>query len=145
MSQYVARKEPRIICLTSTSLDGYQRDLAFIRQRLHGLAQVRGTGLGINLISSSESRKVSLETQLEWLNGHWPCICYEFDGLVISVVFTVEEGVLSQQYVIVNPSEKEICVRFNLQIGKSEVNTLHVNDSKVCIFPSSYFPRILLS
>ncbi len=135
MSQYVARKEPRIICLTNTGLMGYQRDLAFIRQMLHGLAQVRGTGLGINLMSSSGSKSVSFETQLEWLNGHWPCICYEFDGLVVSVVFTVEKGVLSQQYVIVNPSEKEICVLYNLQIGGSEVDTLHVNDSKVCNVP----------
>ncbi len=135
MSQYVARKESRIICLTSTTLDRYQRDLAFIPRKLHHLAQVRGTGLGITLTSSSGSKSVSFETQLEWLNGHWPCIRYEFDGLVISVIFTVEKGVLSQQYAIVNPSEKEICVRFNLQIGGSKVNTLYVNDSKVCNVP----------
>ena len=135
ISQYVARNESRIICLTSTTLKGYQRDLVSIGQRLHQLAQVRRTGLGINLMSSSGSKKVSLETQLEWLNGHWPCIYYEFDGLVISVLFTVEKGVLSQQYAIVNPSEKEICVRINLQIGESEVNTLYVNDSKVCNVP----------
>ena len=135
MSQYVARKESRILCLTSTTLKGYQRNLASIRQQLYRLAQVRVTGLGINLMSSSGSKKVTLETHLEWLNGHWPCIRYEFDGLVISVVFTVKKGILSQQYVIINPSEKEICVRINLQIGGSEVNTLYVNDSKVCNVP----------
>ena len=135
MSQYVASKEPRIICLTSTTLKRYQRTLSFIGRKLHELAQVRVTGLGMNLMSSSDSREVSLETQLEWLNGHWPCISYELDGLAISVVFTVEKGVLSQQYVIFNPSETEIPVRYNLQIGGSGVNTLYVNDSKVCNVP----------
>ena len=135
MSQYVSREEARVICLTSSTLKRYQRNLSFISRKLHELAQVRVTGLGINVMSSSGSKRASLETQLEWLNGHWPCICYDFDGLVISVVFTVEKGVVSQQYVITNPSEKEICVRINLQIGGSRVNTLYVNDSKVCHVP----------
>lgn len=136
MSQHVVGENPRIICLTGPTLQGYQRDLRRgVGNMLHRQAQVRGTGLGINTTSASGAKESSLETRLEWLNGHWPCICYEFDGLAISVMFTVEKGVLSQQYVIVNPSEKEIVIRINLQIVDSEVYTLQVKDAQVCIVP----------
>ncbi len=136
MSQYVAGENHHIICLTSPTLQDKQRDLWRIGSMLHQQAQVRETGLGISLTSSSGAKSSSLQTQLEWLNGHWPCIRYEVDGLAISVMFTVQKGVLSQQYIIANPSEEDIVILANLQIGDSDVNTLYANDAKVCTEPA---------
>ena len=132
MSLYVAEENPRIVCLTSPTMQGYQRDLLYVGEQLHRQAQERETGLGIRLMSASKADVSSFETRLEWLNGRWPCIQYEFDGLAIYVMFIIEKGFLSQQYVIVNPSEKENEIRFDLQIGDCEVNTLRVHGIKVC-------------
>lgn len=136
MSQYVDEEDPRIICLASPSLVDYQRDLRGIDSVLHQQAQISGTGLGIHLVSAPGAKKPIFETRLEWLNGRWPCIYYELDGLNISVVFTVGRGVLSQQYVIDNPSEKTIDIWFDLQVGQCEVYTLYVDDTRVCITPN---------
>ncbi len=135
MSQYVAGENHHIICLTTPTLQDNQRDLRRVGSMLHQQAQVRETGLGINIISSSGAKSSGLQTQLEWLNGHWPCICYEVDGLAISVMFTVQKGVLSQQYIIVNPSEEDKVILANLQIGESDVNTLYAHDAQVCTKP----------
>lgn len=132
MSQHVVEKDPRIICLTSPTLQNFRRDLRFVGDELHQHAQNRETGLGVRLISASGVRKQKVETRLEWLNGRWPCIHYEADGLAISVIFTVDRGLLSQQYVIANSSEKAIDIQFDLQIGDCEVNTLYINDTQVC-------------
>lgn len=132
MSQHVVEENPRIICLASPSLEYYQRDLLSVGFALHRQAQVPGTGLGVHLKSPSSAKKPSFETRLEWLNGHWPCIYYELEGLAISVAFSVERGVLSQQYVIVNPSEKDIDIQIDLQIGRCEAFTLYVNGDQVC-------------
>lgn len=132
MAQHVVEKDPRIICLTSPTMQGYQRDLRFVGYKLHQQAQNRMTGFGLRLMSASGVKKPSVETRLEWLNGRWPCIYYEADGLTISVIFTVERGLLSQQYVIANSSEKAIDIRFDLQIGDCDVNTLYINDTQVC-------------
>ena len=140
MSQYVAGENHHIICLTSPTLQEYQRDLRRVGSMLHRQAQVRETGLGISLMSSSGAKNSSLQTQLEWLNGHWPCICYKIDGLTISVMFTVQKGVLSQQYVIDNPSEDDIVILASLQIGDSDVNTLYSNDAQVCTVSEWPFP-----
>ena len=142
MSQYVDEEDPRIICLASPSLEYYQRDLSGIRELLHLQAQVPGTGLGVHLESASGDKEPSFETRLEWLNGHWPYIYYELNGLAISVAFTVERGVLSQQYVLVNPSEKDIDIRFDLQVGQSEVYTLYVDGTQVCTFLEYLLPDI---
>ena len=144
MSQYVDEEDPRIICLASPSLEFYQRDLWGIRNFLHLRAQVPRTGLGIHLESefASGNKEPSFETRLEWLNGRWPCIYYELNGLAISVAFTVRRGVLSQQYVLVNQSEKDVDIRYDLQVGQCEVYTLYIDGKQVCTFLGNLLPDI---
>lgn len=130
ISQFFAEDDPRIICLTSPALEGWERDLVGVGEVLHREAQARDTGLTIRLIPTSGEEVPSLETRLEWINGRWPCIHYEFDGFLVSVLFTILEGFLLQEVSIVNPSEKDKAIRFALQIGDAQVNTLYVEDGR---------------
>lgn len=130
MSQYLAEDEPRIICLGSPTLRDYQRDLLGVADKLHGLAQIERTGLHIRLRSGSGGETPSTETTLVWINGRWPCISYKVGGLDVSVLFTVDRGVLSQRDLIANPSAEQISVQYTLQVGGAQVNTLHVEGQK---------------
>ena len=130
MSRYLEGDEPRIICLGSPALRGYQRDLGGVGYMLHEVAQAVDAGLHIRLTPKSGDQILSLETKLEWINGRWPCIYFEIDGLEVSVLFTVNHGILSQQYLIGNPSAEQKSFRFALQIGGAQVNTLHVEGSR---------------
>ena len=130
MSQYLAEDEPRIICLGSPTLRGYQRDLAGVANLLHELAQSHQTGLHIHLRPASGGEPSNMETTLAWINGRWPCISYKVGGLEVSVLFTVDGGVLSQRYLIANSSAEQISIRYTLQAGGAQVNTLHVDDQQ---------------
>ena len=130
MSQYLAKDEPRIICLGSPTLRLYQRDLIGVADKLHELAQTERTGLHIRLRSASGGETPSMETTLVWINGRWPCINYKVGGLNVSVLFTVDGGVLSQRYLIANPSAEQISVQYTLEVGGAQVNTLHVEGQK---------------
>ena len=130
MSQYLTEDEPRIICLGSPTVRGYRRDLYGVGNKLHEMAQIRNTGLHVRLMPASGGEMSSVETKLEWINGRWPCIYYKVDDLEVSVLFTVHEGVLSQRYLIANPSAGQKSVQYALQIGGAEVNTLHLEGSE---------------
>ncbi len=127
MSRYLDEDEPRILCLGSPKLEGYHRDLINVGEKLHQLAQAEDTGFHVRLMPASGEEMASMKTRLEWINGHWPCIYYQQDGLDVSVLFTVDRGILSQQYLIANPSAEQKSFRFALQIGGAQVNTLHVD------------------
>lgn len=127
MSRYLDEDEPRIICLGSPKLEYYHRDLISVGEKLHGLAQAEDTGFHVRLMPASGEETSGMKTRLEWINGHWPCIYYQQDGLDISVLFTVDRGILSQQYLMANPSAEQKSFRFALQIGGAQVNTLHVD------------------
>lgn len=129
MSRYLDEDEPRIICLGSPKLEGYHRDLGRVGEQLHELAQAEDTGFHVRLMPASGEKKGGIKTRLEWINGHWPCIYYQQDGLDVSVLFTVDRGILSQQYLIANPSAEQKSFRFALQIGGAQVNTLHVDNT----------------
>ena len=131
MSRYLDEDEPRIICLGSPKLEGYHRDLGSVGGKLHDLAQAVGTGFHVRLMPASGEEEISgMKTRLEWINGRWPCIYYQQDGLDVSVLFTVDRGILSQQYLIANPSAEQKSFRFALQIGGAQVNTLHVDGAE---------------
>ena len=127
MSQYIAQGEPRIMCLGSPALKYYQRDLSGVAAKLHELAQRQHTGLHIHLRPASGGEPSSAETTLAWINGRWPCINYKVGGLDVSVLFTVAGGILSQRYLIANPSAEQKFIRYTLKAGGAQVNTLHVN------------------
>ena len=130
LSRYLNEDEPRILCLGSPALEGYHRDLVSVGSQLHELAQDENTGFHVRLMPASGEKTVSgMKTRLEWINGHWPCIYYQLHDLDISVLFTVNQGILSQQYTIANPSAEQKAFRFALQIGGAQVNTLHVGDT----------------
>ena len=122
MSKYIAEDNPRVICLNSSELEVGPYGL---HNRMERLARFRDTGFGIRLLADAKL-KHPIKTQLEWINGRWPCIHYEIDGVLVSVLFTVIEGVLSQQYFIENPSSKIKAVRFGLQIQPATVGTLRL-------------------
>ena len=125
MSQYLAKGEPRIICLGSPALRFYQRDLGGVAGLLHKLAQRQHTGLHIHLRPASDGEPSSVETTLAWINGRWPCINYKVGGLDVSVLFTVAGGTLTQRYLIANPSAEQRSIRYSLKAGGAQVNTLH--------------------
>ena len=128
MSQYLAEDEPRMICLGSPTLRGYQRDFASVADWLHELAQGQESGLHVHLRPASGGEPSIMETKLVWINGRWPCISYEVGGLDVSVLFTVDGGILSQRYLIANSSAEPRSIRYTLQAGGAQVNTLHVDD-----------------
>ena len=130
MSQYLAEGEPRIICLGSPALRFYQRDLNGVAALLHELAQRQHTGLHIHLRPASGGEPSSEETTLAWINGRWPCISYKVGGLDVSVLFTVAAGILSQHYLIANPSAEQRSIRYTLEAGGAQVNTLHVDGQR---------------
>ena len=130
MSQYLAQDEPRIICLGSPTLRGYQRDLVGVADLLHELAQSQQSGLRIHLRPASGGEPSSMETKLAWINGRWPCISYKIGGLDVSVLFIVDRGILSQRYLITNSSAEQRSIRYALQVGGAQVNTLHVGDDQ---------------
>ncbi|KAF6232731.1 hypothetical protein HO173_008945 [Letharia columbiana] len=101
MSKYIADDNPRVICLSSPGISMDRRYLNGLGARMQRRAQIRKSGLSIRLMADSKVED-PIKTPLEWINGRWPCIHYEIDGVLVSVLFTVNEGVLSQQFSIEN-------------------------------------------
>lgn len=133
LSKYTNKGAPRYTCLTSPWLIGYERDLVDISNRLHNASGTRGTGLSLRLMPNTEVSDANLEKpspQLEWIDGRWPRFYYEIDGLAISVLYTIHGEILSQQYSISNSCEMMKTVRYALQVGDSDVNTLSVNEAR---------------
>ena len=133
LSKYTTKDTPRFSCLTSHCLVNYERDLLAISPRLHDASHRRGTGLNLRLMPNTEVSDAKLEEpapQVEWIDGRWPRIYYEIDGLAISVLYTIHGDILSQQYSISNPCEIMKTVRYAIQVGDSDVNTLSVIDSR---------------
>ena len=125
MSKYIAEDNPRVICLDSPGISGGRRFLNRLGARMQRRARERNSGLSIRLMADLIVED-PIETRLEWINGRWPCIHYEIDGVLISVLLTVNKGVLSQQYFIENPSKESKAVRFALQVQGATVRTLRL-------------------
>lgn len=133
LSKYTTGEKSRFICLTSHCLEFYERDLVSVSQKLHDVSQMRGTGLNLRLMPNTEVSNAASDEptpQVDWINGRWPRVYHEIDGLAISVLYTIHGEIVSQQYSISNPSENVKTVRYALQIGDSAVNTLSVNGSR---------------
>ena len=133
LSKYTIEGAPRFTCLTSPCLAGYERDLVSISRTLGYASGARGTGLNLRLMPNTEVSDAHLEEsspQLEWIDGRWPRFYYEIDGLAISVLYTIHGEILSQQYCISNSCEMLKTVRYALQVGNSDVNTLSVKESR---------------
>ena len=133
LSNYITEDTAQFSCLTSHCLLNYERDLGSIGHRLHLASHRRGTGLNLRLMPNTELSDAKSEQpapQVEWIDGRWPRFYYEIDGLAISVLYTIHGDVLSQQYSISNPCEIMKTVRYALQVGDSDVNTLSVNGSR---------------
>lgn len=126
VSRYIAEDDPRVICLDSPGLSTGRRFLTGLGVRMHRRAQLRKSGLSICLMADSKVEDPILQRGLEWINGRWPCIRYEIKGVLVSVLFTVNEGVLSQQFFIENPSSESKAVHFALQIRGATVKTLRI-------------------
>ena len=133
LSKYATGNNPRFICLTSPCLEYYERDLDWISERLHDVSQTRGKGIGIRLMPNTEGSGADLKEptpQVEWIDGRWPRIFYQFDRLAISVLYTIHGEILSQHYSIFNPCEIVKTIRYALQLGDSDVNILSVKRSR---------------
>ena len=126
MSKYIAEDNPRVICLDSPGISTGRSYPNGLGARMQRRARMRHSGLNIRLMADSNVEDPILETRLEWINGRWPCVRYEIDGILVSVLFTVNEGVLSQQFFIGNPSGENKAVHFALQIRGATVRTLCV-------------------
>lgn len=125
LSKYIAEDNPRVICLDSPGISGGRRFLNGLGARMRRRAGERNSGLSIRFKTDSVVED-PIKTRLEWINGRWPCIHYKIDGVFISVLLTVNKGVLSQQYIIKNPSGESKAVRFALQDQGATVRTLRV-------------------
>ena len=137
MSQYFAEENSRILCLDCGDFSWW-REFGMVRDRPYLFAQFPRTGATIHIkpISKKKHSRLVLpfdlvinkrtNKRLEWLNGRWPCIHYEVDGIVVSILFTVQAGVLLQQFVLTNASLEDKKVHFHLDIEELVVNTLHV-------------------
>ena len=121
MTKYIAGHSPRVICLDAPG-NGWQRNLNGLGMLMDWQVRQRKCGLGIRLMAASEVE----DPILEWINGRWPCVRYGVDGTLVSILFTVNAGVLSQQLIIENPSSEEKVVRFALETGDATVSTLRV-------------------
>lgn len=137
ISKYTAEEPQRYICLTSHALVRYERDLDWIGGKLHDISQLRQTGLNFRLMPVSDVKFEDPPTGLQWINGRWPCVSYEIGGLAVTVLFTLHGDILSQQYLIANHTEDTKPLRYALQIGDADVNTLSVRDSRYVLFQAS--------
>ena len=122
MTKYVAGHSPRVICLDAPGNSWDHRDLNSLGAEMEWQVRQRNRGLGIRLMAASEVE----DPVLEWINGRWPCVRYGVDGTLVSILFTVNAGVLSQQIIIENPSSEDKVVRFALETGDATVSTLGV-------------------
>ena len=102
-------------------------------EELSWRSEHRRTGTHVNLMPTvvleGEGSDFGFETRLEWVSGRWPRVSYASDGLSVSIHFTVQQGVISQQFLINNPSNEDQNIRFALQAGGCTVTTLHVEDN----------------
>ena len=133
MSQYFAEENSRILCLDCRDFFWW-RKVTMVRDRPWLFEPFPGTGATIHIKPISKMKRSRLDLpfdlvinkRLEWVNGRWPCIHYEVDGIVVSILFTVQAGVLLQQFVLTNASQEDKKVHFRLDIEELVVNTLHV-------------------
>lgn len=126
MSKYIAGDNPRVICLSGPGISLSRSSLDGLGARMHWVVQRQGFGLGIRLMGDSKLE----DPILEWINGRWPCIRYEIDSILVSILFTVNEGILSQQILIENPSSVNKIVPFALQLRGATVSTLRVTHGR---------------
>lgn len=126
--QHVADETQQVI-----ALDTYEPQYPYMKQHneeLNWRSKRQRTGLVAHLKPISQGEDKAFEPRLEWVNGRWPRISYELDGLRISIQFTVEQGAISQQFLIRNPSNEKKEVQYALQAVGSTVTTLHVEDDR---------------
>lgn len=107
--QHVAGQNQQII-----ALDMYDPQYPYMKEHneeLNWRSKRQGTGLVAHLTPSHSIEDKSFEPKLEWVKGRWPRISYE---LKISIQFTVEQGTVTQQFLLVNPCNEEKEVQYAL-------------------------------
>lgn len=110
--QYVADENPKMI-----ALDTYEPQYPYMNnhgEELGWQSEHQRTGSHLRLMSMLKHEVEGPEPSLEWVNGRWPHISYELEELRVSVQFTVEQGVISQQFLIKNTSNTEQDIRYAL-------------------------------
>ena len=125
MTKYIVGYSPRVLCLDAPGGSWY-RGLSGLNTEMQWQVRERDCGFGIRLMAASEVQ----DPILEWINGRWPCIRYGVDGTLVSIIFTVNAGVLSQQLIIENPSSEDKFVRFALETGGARVSTLRLTQGR---------------
>ena len=126
MTKYIPGSSPRVICLDAPGSSWDHRYLSNLGAEMEWQVRQRNCGLGIRLMAASEVQ----DPILEWINGRWPCVRYGVDGILVSILFTVNAGVLSQQLIIENPSSEDKIVRFALETGDATVSTLRLAEGQ---------------
>ena len=127
MTKLIPGNSPRLICLATQGGSSWvSGGLDGLGATLEEQVQLRARGLGICLKTASEIE----DPILEWINGRWPCIRYGVDGILVSILFTVNAGVLSQQLIIENPSSEDKVVRFTLGTALAEFRSLRVAEGQ---------------
>ena len=126
--QYAADGSRKIIALDT--YDPRHPYMTEHNEELNWRSQNQRTGLHVHLMPTLQDGEKRLEPSLEWVNGRWPRISYDLGGLRMFIQFTVEQGVISQQFLIVNPSNSQKDVQYALQADGSTVSTLHIEDNK---------------
>ena len=134
MTKYMAGHSPHVICLDAPGNRWDHRDLNGLGAEMDWQVQQRNWGLGIRLMAASEVE----DPTLEWINGRWPCVRYGVDGTIVSILLTVNAGVLSQQLTIENPSGVDKDVHFALETGDAIVSTLRVAQGRWTSSDSSH-------
>ena len=107
MTKYIAEHSPRVINLDAPGGEWNYRELKVLGAEMDSQSRRCNCGFGIRLMTASEIENPILE----WINGRWPCIRYGVDENLVSILFTVNAGVLSQQIIIENPSSEDKVVR----------------------------------
>jgi len=126
--QHVAGQNQQII-----ALDTCEPQYPYMKEHneeLNWRSKRQRTGLVAHLTPSPNSEDKSFEPKLEWVKGRWSHISYVLDGLTISIQFAVEQRTISQQFLLLNPSNEEKEVQYALQAVGSTVTTLHVEDDR---------------
>ena len=132
ISNVIADETSRILCLASPKLKYYDHDLVSVGDKLNDLAKAPGAGFNLRVLPGSEGLPPTIEPQLSWLDGRWPCIHYNIDGVLVVSTFVIKHdvagGVLSQQFKIFNTSNDVKPVRYALQFDGASVLTLSIKD-----------------
>ena len=120
MSQGPSTIDPEIICLNAYNRkwNWFATDISL----LHTYATV-DYGVGLRVIRDTE--EPLSDPHLEWVNGRWPYISYTSGDLYVSILFTIQNNILSQRTSITNLSQELKKINYALNIGDATIYTLN--------------------